>query len=238
MAYIYIVPQINDYVKFFTNHILINHNISKQIVNSADSLFIVEPTIKIEHIKKVIQFVYLKPKHEKKIVLIAPFDNATVIAQNAFLKTLEEAPDYAEIFLLAHLQHKILDTIRSRCFVNFDYIAKKQTDLSNEQSSDKKSSNKKVLDSELINSLFKDSLTSSFNKLDKIKRKEPDKFKMFTVNLLQELESFVLKSNLSPKIKKQIFLDLKQAYMGINFNHPDINIAKLALIINKQYKIT
>jgi len=50
-----------------------------------------------------------------KIYIIPEADLMTVQAQNALLKTLEEPPEYAIIFLLTENADSLLSTIRSRC---------------------------------------------------------------------------------------------------------------------------
>lgn len=50
-----------------------------------------------------------------KIYIIPEADLMTVQAQNALLKTLEEPPEYAVIFLLTENGDALLQTIRSRC---------------------------------------------------------------------------------------------------------------------------
>ena len=50
-----------------------------------------------------------------KIYIIAEADKMTVQAQNALLKTIEEPPSYAVIFLLVENADSLLPTIRSRC---------------------------------------------------------------------------------------------------------------------------
>jgi len=50
-----------------------------------------------------------------KIYIVPEADLMTVQAQNALLKTLEEPPEYAVIFLLTENADSLLATIRSRC---------------------------------------------------------------------------------------------------------------------------
>ena len=54
---------------------------------------------------------YLSPW---KIYIVPDAQKMTAQAQNALLKTLEEPPDYAVLFLLADEEKSLLDTIRSR----------------------------------------------------------------------------------------------------------------------------
>lgn len=57
----------------------------------------------------------ISPKEgEYKLYFIKHSDSMTIEAQNAILKTLEEAPDYVIILLLARNETKLLDTVLSR----------------------------------------------------------------------------------------------------------------------------
>ena len=73
------------------------------------------PTIKIDAIREMIENVSVGPDHGYKCVIIKPADRMTTQAQNAFLKTLEEAPEYAVFFLITDNLPGLLPTIRSRC---------------------------------------------------------------------------------------------------------------------------
>ncbi len=85
--------------------------------SNPDFLF-VEPigdVIKKEQIQDLIEFLSIRPFDSKyKIALIESFDKATTEAQNAFLKTLEEGPDYGIIILLSENNKNILETVLSR----------------------------------------------------------------------------------------------------------------------------
>lgn len=60
--------------------------------------------------------IMIKPYSSRyKIYIIPEADLMTVQAQNALLKTLEEPPEYAVIFLLTENAEGLLATIRSRC---------------------------------------------------------------------------------------------------------------------------
>ena len=52
-----------------------------------------------------------------KIYIIPEADLLTIQAQNALLKTIEEPPEYAIIFLLTENAESLLPTIRSRCVI-------------------------------------------------------------------------------------------------------------------------
>lgn len=60
--------------------------------------------------------IMIKPYSNRyKIYIIPEADLLTVQAQNALLKTIEEPPEYAIIFLLTENADSLLPTIRSRC---------------------------------------------------------------------------------------------------------------------------
>ncbi len=60
--------------------------------------------------------IMIKPYSSRyKVYIIPEADLLTVQAQNALLKTIEEPPEYAVIFLLTENADSLLPTIRSRC---------------------------------------------------------------------------------------------------------------------------
>lgn len=60
--------------------------------------------------------VAIRPFSGRKRVFVVPeAEKMTVQAQNALLKTIEEPPEYAVIFLLTKSEEALLETIRSRC---------------------------------------------------------------------------------------------------------------------------
>lgn len=60
--------------------------------------------------------IMIKPySSQYKIYIVPEADLMTVQAQNAILKTIEEPPEYAVIFLLTENADSLLPTIRSRC---------------------------------------------------------------------------------------------------------------------------
>lgn len=71
--------------------------------------------LKIDQIRAVERFLALTPNESKyKVALINNFDQATIGAANALLKTLEEPPAYAKLMLLAGDPDSLLPTIVSR----------------------------------------------------------------------------------------------------------------------------
>jgi DNA polymerase-3 subunit delta' len=75
-------------------------------------------TLKVEQVREVTRFISLKPYQSPfKIVLFLRFQEANANAQNALLKTLEEAPAHAVLLLTADNAEQLLPTIDSRCEV-------------------------------------------------------------------------------------------------------------------------
>ena len=73
-------------------------------------------TLKVEQIREVQKFLSMKPYLSPyKTVIFLRFQEANANAQNALLKTLEEAPSYAILLLTADNAEQLLPTIISRC---------------------------------------------------------------------------------------------------------------------------
>ncbi len=72
--------------------------------------------ITVDVIRSVAKDAYTKPyESEKKVYIITYGDEMNEQAQNAFLKILEEPPEYAVFVILAENHETLLMTIRSRC---------------------------------------------------------------------------------------------------------------------------
>lgn len=72
--------------------------------------------ITVDQIREVVSDAYTKPYESgKKVYIITYGDNMNEQAQNAFLKVLEEPPEYAVFVILAENHEALLTTIRSRC---------------------------------------------------------------------------------------------------------------------------
>lgn len=81
------------------------------VLNSEDG-----KSIKIGQIRLLQEQIAQKPIiSNKKIYIINDSDLMTIEAQNCLLKTLEEPPEYAIIFLILSNEAKMLNTIKSRC---------------------------------------------------------------------------------------------------------------------------
>ena len=74
-------------------------------------------TISVDDIRvQINEDIQIKPYSSKyKIYIVPDADMMTVQAQNALLKTIEEPPAYAVIFLLTENAQSLLPTICSRC---------------------------------------------------------------------------------------------------------------------------
>jgi DNA polymerase III subunit delta' len=74
--------------------------------------------IRIQQIRELQKTINLKPYQSPyRILIFLRFDQASVEASNALLKTLEEAPSYAVLILTAENPEQLLPTIVSRCEV-------------------------------------------------------------------------------------------------------------------------
>ena len=72
--------------------------------------------ISVDQIRGIVTDAYTKPYESgKKVYIIAYGDDMNEMAQNAFLKVLEEPPEYAVFVILAENNESLLATIRSRC---------------------------------------------------------------------------------------------------------------------------
>ena len=68
--------------------------------------------------EQIVKNITLKPYRNKyKIFIIPEADKMNILAQNAFLKTLEEPPEYGIFLLLCENYNKFLVTILSRCIM-------------------------------------------------------------------------------------------------------------------------
>ncbi len=75
-----------------------------------------ESSIKVEEIRALEKDISIRPfSGDRKIYIICGAEKMTVAAQNSFLKTLEEPPEYAVIILTTENKEKLLPTIVSRC---------------------------------------------------------------------------------------------------------------------------
>ncbi len=69
----------------------------------------------IEQVRELIAHLGIKPSRAAvRTAIIDDAETLNVAAQNALLKTLEEPPGYAVIFLIADNANSLLDTVRSR----------------------------------------------------------------------------------------------------------------------------
>ena len=74
--------------------------------------------LKIDQIREMQQTLALAPYQSRyRMVLIPDFQNATIGASNALLKSLEEPPSRALLILTADAKESLLETIASRCEV-------------------------------------------------------------------------------------------------------------------------
>lgn len=90
-----------------------------------------EKAVGIGDVREIQRKIYLKPiRSDFKAVLIDATNGITLEAQNALLKTLEEAPLSTIIVLQVQNAGEVLPTILSRCKVYELSFAKEKTDVS------------------------------------------------------------------------------------------------------------
>ncbi len=69
----------------------------------------------IEQVRELIAQLWIRPcRGATKVAILNDAETLNIPAQNALLKTLEEPPGHAIIFLITQSEHALLDTIRSR----------------------------------------------------------------------------------------------------------------------------
>ncbi len=90
-------------------------NISKSQVKLENIITKAPPRIRLNQIKKIIEFLGKKPLEAKKgIVIIEDIETMNESAANALLKTLEEPKEGLFILITSRID-KLLATVRSRC---------------------------------------------------------------------------------------------------------------------------
>ena len=88
-----------------------------------------ENSIKIENIRKLTDFLSLKSlqPEKKRVIIVNNFHLATLVAQNSFLKTLEEPGKNSLIILISHRPEMIIPTIKSRLQrISFNPLGEKE----------------------------------------------------------------------------------------------------------------
>lgn len=108
--------------KHVLNHISAIYQIEAYSIHSIShpDIFTINPllqnSIKIEDMREAQSRLSYKPYNSEIVTII--INNAhkmTTEAQNSFLKTLEEPPEFASIILLTNSSEGLLDTVVSRC---------------------------------------------------------------------------------------------------------------------------
>ena len=81
--------------------------------------------ISFDMVRDIVTDAYTKPyESRRKVYIIAYGDDMNEQAQNAFLKVLEEPPEYAAFVILAENHETLLQTVRSRCIqIRFGAVA-------------------------------------------------------------------------------------------------------------------
>ncbi len=84
-------------------------------------------TIGVDQIRRITEDVAVKPFYsDRKVYIINEGEALTPEAQNAFLKTLEEPPEYAVFIIVAEKSEVLLPTVLSRCeLIHFPPVSDK-----------------------------------------------------------------------------------------------------------------
>jgi len=106
----YAYSQVKEFVEKILNANDLSNNVDYKLIESEDG-----KSIKINQIRDMQSDVAIKPiKGDRKIYVIVDADKMNEQAQNCILKTLEEPPLYASIFLITAFPEKLIDTVNSR----------------------------------------------------------------------------------------------------------------------------
>jgi len=106
----YAYSQVKEFVEKILNSNDLSNNVDYKLIESEDG-----KSIKINQIRDMQSDVAIKPiKGDRKIYVIVDADKMNEQAQNCILKTLEEPPLYASIFLITAFPEKLIDTVNSR----------------------------------------------------------------------------------------------------------------------------
>lgn len=71
--------------------------------------------ISIESVRELVRWLSLSPMGKRKVAIVDEADRLNAMAQNALLKTLEEAVSNNVVILVSHDEKKIISTVISRC---------------------------------------------------------------------------------------------------------------------------
>lgn len=136
---------------------------------------------------------------DRTIYIIEDFDEASVVAQNAFLKRLEEPQENLTFLLTATKQAKVLDTILSRCVVK--HIASQKSQDNTE-------------------TLWGLDINSQFSLIDKIKTRE--EARVLLENMLSSSEKVAIKTKFVietlERIEKNANTGLQLANLVVKLN--------------------
>lgn len=74
--------------------------------------------------RRVIEDIAKRPYDGKSLFVLVDFHTATIEAQNALLKTIEDCPEYAALIIVVESEENLLDTIISRIIPLFSETEK------------------------------------------------------------------------------------------------------------------
>lgn len=217
-------------------------------------------SIGIDDIRTLIEEINKKPTEgDKKVIIVYKSELITEVAQNAFLKTIEEPPFGVYILLLCESMQFILDTIKSRCEIFKlnrlrsseikEFIINKYNDISEEElnailafSDGIPGRAEKFIEDESLKEIRNESLgilkdmkqLSNYNYLMKYEEflmKYKDSWKEILTSILSYLrDSLLYKETGNEDLLLNI--DKKEHIKDISEKYSYINLDKMVSIIN------
>jgi len=136
-------------------------------------------SIVVEDIKDIIDNCYVSSAElDKKIYILNNFDEANIVSQNKFLKTLEEPPKNVVFLLNCKNLNQVLDTVKSRCeIISLPQIPIREIENAIENT-----------DIEL-NKIIEENCDNELGNYLLLNDKQVDKTFNFCINLLKNLNS-------------------------------------------------
>lgn len=173
-----------------------------------------EATLKIEDVRQLQAISSYKPYQLAwSFFIISNLDTASLPAQNALLKILEEPPEHVKLILFCQQSELVIGTVASRC---------QQFLLNTNQSS-------LISDSEKGNSLYDQILQSNYGQLVELAETIADKAaaEKLVVTLLNDLHS-LLTTHLQSQIRLQYVKQIHVLQQTLNWLKANVNY-RLAL---------
>lgn len=179
-----------------------------------------EKSLGIGEIREVQKKIFLKPMQgEKKAVILESFFGATLEAQNAFLKILEEPPLSTIIIILAKSIDIFLPTLLSRCnLIILDKVRK----LEGSEFEDSL---------EILEELKKKNISYAL-KISQDNGKTKEEAMKFLEELIISAEDLMHKDNLSQKKLAKAIKNIQDTYQTIKNTNVNVRFALENLFLN------